>query len=66
MMALESYVYRAECAGDSRLDGDIPARAVAAWCDGPFVLVDVRYHSKGYQALYEIDTRNGSLVLAQD
>lgn len=31
-----------------------------------FILVDVQYHTDGYQALYEYRCRDGRIVLAQD
>lgn len=66
MIAVGSYVRRAEELADIRYDSDIPAKACRAWAEGHFILVDVQYHSKGYCALYEFNLQNGSAVLAQD
>lgn len=77
MLAIQSYTRRAEDAGDLHPEAEGPAVAVAAWAvpmaesavdhgPGAFVLVDVQITSNGRRALYEFDTRNGSMSLAAD
>lgn len=68
---MKTFEWLAERAGEIERDaeyykGDIAPRVYKVWCEGPFVVIDVCYHSKGYAALYELDTRTGEFCVAQD
>jgi hypothetical protein len=50
----------------ARKDCDIVPELIKVTTEDKFVLVDVKYNSKGHCALYEYNPETGKLSLAQD